>query len=272
MKFIASFPRSGNHFCRFVTEYLTGHATQGCVDNPSDVPICLNRFDNAPHILQHVDLEKIIGQKAHSWEQILSYSNRFGIGCSGLLLISRNPIEAIASHIRVSGRLNQIPERFDRLFEQWKHLFLVGLLSPMQTSLVWYDDLISDDKSRYTAAILEISKMFWSEVDPKRLGHLLSDISEFRAISALGKNRDWAGARSINQPADFHLRHFEAGQRIGCCEVVSRRLKETIDDVRKFAGNDSKSHSKFSRTTEVIEMLDRWLGIVESIKDQYSAP
>lgn len=266
MKYIASFPRSGNHLCRFKVEYLTGQATHGCRDNPSDVPICRNRFDADPKILQHVDPAKIIGQKAHSWTQILSYSNRFGIECSGLLIINRNPIQAIASHIRSSGSLTQAPKRFDKLFEQWKQLLLVGVFSPMEASLVWYDDLISNDRSRYTVATLRISKLFWPAVDPERLGHLLNRINDFRELSAHGKKRAWAGSRSVGLPIDFHLKKFDADQRKGCCEVVSRRLTETIGEVKMFAGNISPRSQNFSRVAETVERLERWRTAVESIK------
>ena len=34
-----SFPRSGNHWVRFITEYLTNSPTHGCITNHSDTPV-----------------------------------------------------------------------------------------------------------------------------------------------------------------------------------------------------------------------------------------
>ena len=61
-----SFPRSGNHWVRFISEYLSGCPTHGCKNNPRDIPIYLNTFPSEEHPLIHVNPENpFIFYKSH---------------------------------------------------------------------------------------------------------------------------------------------------------------------------------------------------------------
>ncbi|HUG61719.1 MAG TPA: hypothetical protein VMP03_07730 [Methylomirabilota bacterium] len=94
MLVIASFPRSGNHLVRFMVEYLTGRPTLGCATNPVDVPICRNTFPDDPDVLAHVGGEPI-ARKVHFVREIAPMDPP----ASRLLLVRRDPTEALLSHV-----------------------------------------------------------------------------------------------------------------------------------------------------------------------------
>ena len=41
---LLSYPRSGNHLCRFFIELLSELPTYGCSDSPTDIEIYKNKF------------------------------------------------------------------------------------------------------------------------------------------------------------------------------------------------------------------------------------
>ena len=88
-KAIWSPPRTGNHWIRFIAEYLTGYPTSGCIGNSWDSPICLNTFPSEKHPLAHVNLGKpFVLYKSH-W----AYTVTPG---SVILLLIRDPHELLA--------------------------------------------------------------------------------------------------------------------------------------------------------------------------------
>ena len=79
-----SYPGSGNHWIRFISEYLTGCPTRGGIGNPNDIPIYLRTFPSEEHPLAHVNLETpFIFYKSHWVYKITSRSALF-------LIISRS--------------------------------------------------------------------------------------------------------------------------------------------------------------------------------------
>ncbi len=52
---LLSYPHSGNHWVRFIIEYLTGYPTCGIRSNKNDVPIYRNVFPLTSHPLAHVN-------------------------------------------------------------------------------------------------------------------------------------------------------------------------------------------------------------------------
>ena len=88
-KAIWSSPRSGNHWVRFIAEYLTGCPTSGCITNHTDIPIYTNTFPSEENPLAHVNPENpFILYKSHC-----AYSMTSG---SAILLLIRDYHEYIA--------------------------------------------------------------------------------------------------------------------------------------------------------------------------------
>ena len=70
MHFLVSYPRSGNHFVRFIIEYITAHPTKGC--SREDDPVCLNIYPTS-NLMKHVNTEYCtIVTKSHSVPKISS--------------------------------------------------------------------------------------------------------------------------------------------------------------------------------------------------------
>lgn len=63
---LLSYPRSGNHWVRFVLEWFSGRPSLGCRTNPRDRPIATNRFTSELNPLEHVDLSaEPVCRKSH---------------------------------------------------------------------------------------------------------------------------------------------------------------------------------------------------------------
>ena len=127
-----SSPRSGNHWVRFIAEYLTGHPTCGYNDNPKDKPIFTNRFPSTSHPLAHVSSKRpYILYKSHRPYPLLNGST--------IILLVRNINEKIA--LWVSQGLDmryKIAKRFRR------HLGLIKAYDEFSGAkiLIYYEDLL----------------------------------------------------------------------------------------------------------------------------------
>jgi len=256
---IVSFPRSGNHLCRFIIEYITGMATQGCLANPKDVPICENVFESNPTILSHVRRCEYVGQKAHSWEEVKEYSNHLSISFSAVLLILRDPINAIVGHILAEKMEDDLDEVLRTFYDSWQQLLIQTVRTPMRKAILNYDDLVSDLPSSYLIALQAITETFWEEVIPNRLFEMISDFDTFRAISASGKKRSWAGLRSVGKSPNFHLEKLNVSQKAFVVSYISNRLAESISKIEEITGTTiDRSGCKFSGTVKVVEQLRQW--------------
>lgn len=91
MNYIISYPRSGNHWVRFILEFISNRPTLGCKLNPLDLPIHTNEFKNGdnPIIIKN---EVPIGRKEHSIGDIDLTDN------SKMVLIIRDYKECIIRH------------------------------------------------------------------------------------------------------------------------------------------------------------------------------
>lgn len=128
---IISYPRSGNHAVRSLIEYLTQRPTVPALgDAGDDKEIYLRKANQESRLIEITDQEPI-GYKAHFLREILENEERSPEPC-GLILITRDPAEAIVSHLYpkyekwqsklekrrlwFSGRRRKAWEEFD-----WQH-------------------------------------------------------------------------------------------------------------------------------------------------------
>jgi len=196
MIIILSFPRSGNHLTRFIIEYITGRPTMGCLGNASDVPIHQNTFEETPDILSHVTGEPV-GYKSHDLRMLFELIEEKN--CSQLLLIERDPVEAIFAHHTAEPRS----------FLDWQYLRNTQKSAYRHQQLRWfyetvdmpkaaltYEKLISPDPDDYLGELDTIAQLFAPHVDPDRFSELCENFDTFRAISSQGKGRAWKGFRS----------------------------------------------------------------------------
>lgn len=91
---IVSYPRSGNHAVRAILEYLTHRPT---VSRGVDQPIHMRKANQDARLIEVHDPDPI-GYKAHFLAEILENQMR-SVKPSGLILITRDPADAIVSHL-----------------------------------------------------------------------------------------------------------------------------------------------------------------------------
>ncbi|NRB20562.1 MAG: hypothetical protein HRU33_24270 [Rhodobacteraceae bacterium] len=99
---IASYPRSGNHLVRTLLEAYSNRPTEGSLGSPKDTPIHSKKA-NAAGIIK-INSPEPIGYKSHDLHAIHSRDRSFRENPLGFLLITRDPVAAIASHAMRSLR------------------------------------------------------------------------------------------------------------------------------------------------------------------------
>lgn len=92
---LVSYPRSGNHLLRTLIESMTGRPTLGCPDNARDTPI-YQRVNSPQAEAIEIRDTRPIGYKSHTLKHVARH-RRAAEGCWGLIFLTRDPVQAIAS-------------------------------------------------------------------------------------------------------------------------------------------------------------------------------
>jgi len=95
---ISSYPRSGNHMLRAVLEYATRRPTLGCPETNNDPPI-FEREPNRNEKLISIESDLPVGLKMHSLRDFALWERQGPEFVRQMLLITRDPVEAISSHL-----------------------------------------------------------------------------------------------------------------------------------------------------------------------------
>ena len=170
-----SYPRSGNHWVRFISEYLTGCPTSGCQENPSDVPIYLNTFPSEKHPLAHVNPEATpVLYKSHWAYKITSRSV--------IVLIIRDYHEAISHSLDIRELVG----------EAFWYLDLIATYDRFSGNkmIIYYEDLLAYPEK-------EISRIkYFLNASDERFQTLIDSYDYYVELSTQGKNRIWWGYQS----------------------------------------------------------------------------
>ena len=182
-KTIWSSQRSGNHWVRFIAEYLTGYPTSGCIENSWDFPVCLNTFPSGKHPLTHVNLGKpFVLYKSHC-----AYTVTPG---SVILLLIRDPHEHLAhSH---NARFN-IPTFV------FYYLDLIVAYNRFCGAkiLIYYEDLL-----KYPEKEICRIKDFLGAPD-ERYKAFMARYDYYAQLSKQARGRNWGGNNSAGD-TKFH--------------------------------------------------------------------
>lgn len=177
---ILSYPRSGNHFVRYLVEFLTGRATLGAVGftrTPGqDTPICLR---SGPQFLTHVCIDAPVANKAHFAHTVPKYTDR-------LVLIVRHPIEALISHNQTTmvaindGHPLSRSSMATLASGATKFLDNLNYFEKFHgpKEIVFYEDLLGEG---YTEALKSLGRVF--EFDHDRLVNLVDNFQKYRVDS-----------------------------------------------------------------------------------------
>ena len=110
---VVSYPRSGNHIVRALMEMYSGRPTLGCPGSKKDTPIFERPPNQSRGLINITDCDPI-GYKAHMICEILANSQTRAAP-QKLLLITRNPADAISSHLARSHRRKGLMLRHRRI-------------------------------------------------------------------------------------------------------------------------------------------------------------
>ena len=127
-----STPRSGNHWVRFIVEYLTGHPTCGHDLNARDRPIFTDRFPSIFHPLAHVSgKHPYILYKSHTPYSLLNDST--------IILLVRDINELIVRYAH-SGKFAK--ENVEEQLREYTKLIKVYNEFSGAKLLIYYEDLL----------------------------------------------------------------------------------------------------------------------------------
>ena len=195
-----SIPSSGNHWVRFIAEYLSGCPTRGCWQNKKDRPIYMNTFTHEPHPLSHVIPQKsFILYKHHSPHPISSGSN--------ILLIIRDYHEwlAFSKEIYLGESLFSKILSYLELIAAYHHFKGTKMI-------IYYEDLLT-----YPDREIHRIKDFLGASD-ERYKAFMNGYDDYAELSRQGGNRSWYGS---NSKEDFKFHRNKSNK-------IDMRIKEKI--------------------------------------------
>lgn len=204
---ILSFPRSGNHFMRYIIEWLSGRPTLGCVGNrKGDSPIC--RRKNVK-FLGHVKGSPL-GQKYHTplWELHKEKE---------LILIQRYPLHSLLSH--KPHQPLPYPRNFLKRFNSW-NLNVLNFYEefPHKKLCIYFEDLVEQPQK-------EIKKIgdFINAPD-ERIQDFLTNIEKFTQDSK--RSSAWSKKDKPSLKEAFALHGKEMMTCLNHPLISSRYVKE----------------------------------------------
>ena len=172
-----SWHKSGNHWIRFIAEYLTGCPTSGGVGNTKDVPIYLNTFPSEEHPLSHVNPKApFVLYKSHWAYKITSRS--------AILMIIRDYHEIISQPYRIRELVSEV------------FLYLNLIVSYNRFSgnkmIIYYEDLLTYPER-------EISRIkYFLNASDERFRTFMDNYDHYAELSKRGENRAWYGYNSAD--------------------------------------------------------------------------
>lgn len=192
--FLLSFPRSGNHLCRFIIEYITNLPSAGCSENPKDIYICKNNFTEGNPLEKVDETATPVVQKVHKIKAIRRdlKSGRMQDN-PGLILIFREPSEAIINHCR--GDISKIESAVDWMCDivQFYKKFKGPKLMLRYESLITAEDESLDALTSFLGGF----------VNADRLCEFKENRAELLSQSRSAKGRFWKAPTS-GSDLNFH--------------------------------------------------------------------
>ena len=169
-----SFPRSGNHWVRFISEYLTNSPSHGCITNPEDVPIYLNAFPSGTHPLADINPKNPF---------VLYKSHYATTSTSSIVLLIRN----YHTHLNNLGICMDRNNEVLFIYEAALYLELIAAYDCFDGNkmIIYYEDLL-------TYSEREISRLkYFLNGSHKRYKAFMDNYDYYTELSKQGKNRVW---------------------------------------------------------------------------------
>ena len=198
---LLSYPRSGNHLCRFFIELLTELPTYGVHGSKKDIPIYQNLFPKK--------IPFNIKEDINSDDCFHKYHIASSLDCKILILIIRNPREVLLSH----NGLNKL--NINNNWASYNNYFkLIDFYNNFKGKklLLYYEDIITQ-KRKFIYTLYNFLKID----NPKKKEYVIKNIDDLYKLSENGKNRAWGGVKSNNN-INFYY------------EKINKDIKKEFDD------------------------------------------
>ena len=167
-----SYPRSGNHWLRFIAEYLTGRSSHGDGDNVYDRPIFMNRFHSKNNPLSHVNGKlPYVVYKSHCPFPLTDQST--------IILLIRD----FQEHLSRNDRYNRGYHRYLMLIKNYDNFRGTKML-------IYYEDLILKPEME----ILRIKNFL--DASETRYRTFMNHYYDYAELSRTAKHRAWYGNTS----------------------------------------------------------------------------
>ena len=173
---ILSYPRSGNHLCRFFIELLSETPTFGCKTNNTDIEIYKNIFtEEIPFNIKKNYNKSDAYYKYHGPNPLIKNPN-----LKKIIFIIRNPREVLLRHNNYNLKFN-----YFRLY--FRNIDFYNKITGKKI-LFYYEDIITN-KIEFINKLYEFLEI--DNIEKKK--YVLENIDKLYNLSLNGKKRNWGG-------------------------------------------------------------------------------
>ena len=192
-----SAPASGNHWVRFIVEYLTTYPTQGHSINAEDKPIFMNKFPGLHHPLADVKRNRhYILYKSHDTYPLTEKSTLLllvrdfyeYLGHGGEYVDSKMLVRDFYGYLGHGGEY--VDSKMTRRFLLYIELLVAYDSFSGTKMLIYYEDLVSEPERE----ICRIKDFF--NVPEVRCRTFMNRYDYYSELSRQGENRIWSGSNS----------------------------------------------------------------------------
>lgn len=201
--YVASYPRSGNSWVRYLVEECTGRPTLGCRGNRENDPPLHKDMDGDP-----------VARKFHDYDSEFT-AGRQPSEDDALVLVLRNYKECIVRHAgardpeKSQSEFDAYAELLDR-FDEWSG----------PKTVIYYENLICED---VVVSLRKLSGVFGFDEDQTE--DIMNSLSKRRekSINAYAGRSHTCGKNSVH-----HSSKLSEDQKLAFDEAVKSRVSESL--------------------------------------------
>jgi hypothetical protein len=223
--YLLSFPRSGNHLCRFFIELLSELPSFGCKSNSDDFEIYKNKFsEEVPFNIDMNYHESSCYRKTHHVNEISGTVNK-------LIFIIRDPREVLLRHYNYD--INQITNDVMYFNNLDYYINFKG-----QKLILYYEDILKDKKN-----FIETLYNFLDVDKAAKKEYVINNIEHLFNVSLNGKYISWGGNNSFNKLNFYYNKLNDIVKKKSFDNFLEGKLKsyQFIKDKYPFHDGSEKS-------------------------------
>ena len=206
-KVLLSFPRSGNHLVRFFIELLSEQPTNGCIENPKDIPIFQNEFtEQIPFNIKQI----------HNYDTTKLYTKYHTPppnNITDLIFIVRNPKEVLLRNcnnkLNLGGNYGFLP--YFQSIDYYTNF--TG-----NKICFFYEDILTD-KIKFIEELYSFLKLN----NESKKEYVIQNSDKLYELSKNGKKRDWGGV--VSNDIHFYYKKIDGDSKIKFDDYLHEKMK-----------------------------------------------